>query len=82
VASNGDEIEKVRRAESRRSKKPIDEDLIRERNIRATAFRVALEHYTDDKLRAFMQKYGILPGSDGWYAALKTWNELHERDRW
>jgi hypothetical protein len=73
-----DDIEKVRRTEERRGKRPIDPEVVAERNERAAAFRKALAHGTDDDLKAIMRERRISPGSPQWVEALRIWREERE----
>ena len=70
-----DEIERVRREEGRRGRRPVDSATLAERNRQKAALREILNYGTIEDLEAAMREYGISPDSAQWAAVLRIWND-------
>jgi hypothetical protein len=75
-----DDIEKVRRAEERRGRRPKDVETIEERRRMAAALLEIWNNGTLDDLMAVMRGYGLSPDSPEWSATLRTWSDERERN--
>jgi hypothetical protein len=73
-----DDIEKVRRAEARRGRRPIDAETVDERRRTLNALLRILEEGNIDKLMAAMREYGLSPDSPEWIETLRIWREERE----
>jgi hypothetical protein len=69
-----DEIEQVRRTETRRGRRPIDSETVEENLRKLAALREILKHGTLDDLKALMREYDLSEGSAEWKEALRIWN--------
>jgi len=75
----GDEIERIRRADERRGRRPVDQESVDERRRLVAAFRKILDTGTVDSLKAAMREYGISADSQEWDEALRIWREEREQ---
>jgi hypothetical protein len=75
-----DDIEKVRRAEQRRGRRPQDAEAINERKRKAAALREVWDYGTEEDLKALMREFGISPDSPEWKETLRTWNAEREQN--
>jgi hypothetical protein len=73
-----DDIEKTRRAEVRRGRRPTDADLIDRRNRQKAELREIVDHGTIDDLKDAMREYGLSPDSPQWAEVLRIWNDVNE----
>jgi len=74
-----DEIEKVRRAEARRGRRPIDAEAIDQRRRMLNSLLTILDEGNIDKLMAAMREYGLSPESPEWTETLRIWREEREQ---
>lgn len=74
-----DDIEKVRRAEARRGRRPVDAEAIDERRRMLSALLTILDEGNIDKLIATMREFGLSPESPEWTETLRIWREERER---
>ena len=75
-----DDIEKVRREEERRGRRPKDAETIDERRRLATALREIWNNGTVEDLKDVMREYGLSPDSPEWTETLRTWSDERERN--
>lgn len=75
-----DEIEKVRRAEERRGRRPQDTETINERRRKAAALGEIWNYGTEEDLKILMREFGLSPDSPEWKETLKTWNAEREQN--
>jgi hypothetical protein len=75
-----DEIERVRREEERRGRRPIDSDTREERRRMMAALSEIYNYGTLDELMAVMREYGISAGSPQWIETLRIWNAERARN--
>jgi len=68
-----DEIERIRRQEERRGKRPVDSETVAEKKRKLVALRTIWENGTAEDLERAMRLYGVVPGSVEWNAALQVW---------
>ena len=67
-----DEIDKVRRAEERRGRRPKDSETIDERRRMLATLREIWNYGNVDDLKAVMREYGTSPDSPEWSETLRT----------
>jgi len=75
-----DEIEGVRKAETRRGRRPLDTTAIEQNRRRLEALREIVEYGTTDDLKAAMRGYGLSEDSPEWAEALRIWNDEREQN--
>lgn len=75
-----DDIEQVRRAESRRGRRPQDTETINERRRKASALKEVWDYGTEEDLKILMREFGISPDSPEWKETLRTWNAEREQN--
>lgn len=75
-----DDIEKVRRAEERRGRRPVDTETVSERKRKAAALKEVWDYGTEEDLKALMREFGISPDSPEWKETLRTWNAEREQN--
>jgi hypothetical protein len=75
-----DDIEKVRKAEERRGRRPQDSATLAERRRKQTALRAIVEYGTEEDLKALMRELGLSPESAEWKETLQIWNAERERN--
>lgn len=75
-----DDVEKVRKAEERRGRRPRDTETLSERRRKATALREIRDYGTEEDLKALMREYGLSPASPEWKETLRTWNAEREQN--
>jgi hypothetical protein len=73
-----DDIEKVRRAEQQRGRRPKDAETIDERRRLAAALREIWNYGNEDDLKAVMREYGLSPDSPEWSETLRIWSAERE----
>jgi hypothetical protein len=74
-----DDIERVRRAEELRGRRPVDTETRIERRRKAAALKEIWEYGTEDDLKALMREFGVSPDSPEWKETLRTWNAEREQ---
>jgi hypothetical protein len=74
-----DDIEKIRRAEERRGRRPQDDETVSERKRKASALREIWDYGTEEDLKALMREFGLSQDSPEWKETLKTWNAEREQ---
>ena len=74
-----DDIEKVRRAEVRRGRRPVDEEASDERRRMLSQLLTILDEGNIDKLMAAMREYGLSPESPEWTETLRIWRDEREQ---
>jgi hypothetical protein len=70
-----EDIEKIRRSEQRRGRRPIDSETLEQRQRMAAALRKILSEGTEDDLKATMRVYGLSPESPEWAETLRIWRD-------
>jgi hypothetical protein len=75
-----DEIERVRRAEARTGRRPLDTTTLEQNRRRLEALREVVEYGTTDDLKAAMREYGLSEDSPEWAEALRIWNDEREQN--
>ena len=70
-----DEIERVRQADMRRGRRPIDNETLQEKRRLLTALRDIWNEGTVDELKSAMREYGLSEKSAEWTDALRIWND-------
>lgn len=75
-----DEIERVRREEERRGRRPIDSETREERRRMMAALSEIYNYGTLDELMAVMREYGISAGSPPWTETVRIWNAERGRN--
>ena len=73
-----DDIEKVRRLEERRGRRPIDSLKLEERKRQLAALREIVKYGVLEDLEAAMRVYGLSPDSPQWAEVLRIWNDERE----
>jgi hypothetical protein len=68
------EIEKVRKAEMQRGRRPVDRDALQERQRIIAALRAILKEGTVEELKDAMRVFGLSEKSPEWTEALKIWD--------
>lgn len=74
-----DEIERIRRAEARRGRRPIDIATHEQNRRRLAALREIVEYGTTEDLKAAMREYGLSEDSLEWAEILRIWNDEREQ---
>jgi len=74
-----EEIEKVRREEMRRGRRPVDSQTLAERKRMLAALREIVNYGTVEDLKTAMREYGLSEDSPDWTAALQIWNDAREQ---
>ena len=69
-----DDIERVRRTESRRGRRPLDTETLQENRRMLAALREIWEYGTEEDLKAVMREYGLSESSPHWAETLDVWN--------
>lgn len=69
------DIEKVRRAEERRGRRPRDAETNDERRRREAALREIWNNGTIDDLKGVMLVYGLSEDSPAWKETLRIWKD-------
>jgi hypothetical protein len=69
-----DEIERVRQADMRRGRRPIDNETLQEKRRLLAALREIWNEGTVEDLKAAMREYGLSEKSTEWTDALRIWN--------
>jgi hypothetical protein len=69
-----DDIERVRKVEMRRGKRPLDIDAIQERQRMAAALREIYDHGTIEELKEAMREYGLSEEMPEWMETVRIWN--------
>jgi hypothetical protein len=75
-----DEIERVRRAEARRGRRPVDIATHEQNRRRLAALREIVDYGTTDDLKAAMREYGLSEDSPEWTEVLRIWNDEREQN--
>jgi hypothetical protein len=78
IPDKDDDIEKVRRTEARRGRRPIDAEAIDERRRMLSALLKILDEGNTDKLMTAMREYGLSPESPEWKETLRIWHDERE----
>jgi len=73
-----DDIEKVRKEEERRGRRPSDKEILKARGRLLAALRDIFENGTLDDLEDTMRGLGISPGSPQWNQAVRIWHDERE----
>lgn len=73
-----DDIEKVRREEERRGRRPVDSVTLEERGRLKAALGEIVNYGTIEDLEIAMREFGILPDSPQWTQAVQIWNDERE----
>lgn len=73
-----DDIENVRKTEERRSRRPVDPEMIDERRRQLAAFREILNYGDFSDLETAMRGYGLVPDSHQWAEVVRIWNDERE----
>ena len=73
-----DDIEKIRKSEERRGRRPRDTETIDERNRKAAALAEIWNYGTEEDLKDLMREFGLSPDSPEWKETLKIWNAERE----
>ncbi len=71
-----EEIERVRKADERRGRRPVDLDAIAERKRQEAAMKILLQHGELEDLEDAMHAYGILPASPQWTECVLIWKRF------
>jgi hypothetical protein len=74
-----DDIERVRKAEMRRGRRPLDFDTIQEKRRVAAALREIYDHGTIEELKDAMREYGLSEKMPEWIETVRIW--IAERGR-
>jgi hypothetical protein len=69
-----DDIEEVRKTETRRGRRPLDVETRRETQRLLAALREIWDYGTEEDLKATMREYGLSEQSSHWIEALALWN--------
>jgi hypothetical protein len=79
VASNEDDIQKVRKAEQRRGsrRRPLDQTKLEERRKCLADLRNIYQNGTLEELKSTMLQAGLTPTSPEWAETLKIWRALN-----
>jgi hypothetical protein len=73
-----DDIEKVRKAEERRGRRPHKVETINERRRKAAALAEIWNYGTEEDLKLLMREFGLSPASPEWTETLRIWNAERE----
>lgn len=75
-----DDIERVRREEERRGRRPIDSVTREERRRLVAALSEIYNYGTLDELESVMREYGISADSPEWIETVRIWNAERGRN--
>lgn len=69
-----DDIERVRKSEARRGRRPVDIETLQEKQRMLTALKEIWEYGTEEDLKTVMREYGLSESSPHWAETLEVWN--------
>src|SRR5580698_1749199 len=74
AANLADDIERVRKTETRRGRRPVDIETLQERQRILAALREIWEYGTEEDLKSAMREFGLSDQSPHWIETLAVWS--------